>query len=117
MKSCWSSFLVVGVLIPNAMIALAVVRSSRRTDKAEPSERFFAYAKLLASLRAQMNVETRRVDNGPLFVATIRELKEYPEYRAISLLFIEEITITGKKKLTMSRARSCKRLKRPCSKA
>ena len=33
--------------------------------------------------------------NGPTMVAYIRELREYPQYRDASLLFLEGITITG----------------------
>ena len=33
-----------------------------------------------------------------MVAATIRELENYPEYRTLSVLFLEEITITGTKK-------------------
>ncbi len=99
----WSliALVICGVIVPNAMIAYGVLRAARRDEPAGPrmpSHRYFAYAQLLKSLRDQMDMERRRVENGPLFIATIRELKEYPEYRSLTLLFIEEITITGKKK-------------------
>jgi len=92
------ALLVGGVVLPNAAVAFALVRMSRRSRGDRPSMRFFAYAQLLAILRGQLDLKTRRVENGPLFIATVRELKQYPEYRALSLLFIEEITITGSRK-------------------
>lgn len=98
----WSliALVICGVIVPNAMIAYGVLRSAQRDPRSldNPSQRYFAYARLLRSLRDQMDFERRRVDNGPLFIATLRELKEYPEYGALTLLFIEEITISGKKK-------------------
>jgi len=36
--------------------------------------------------------------NGPTMMVYLRELKEYPQYRDTSLLFLEEISITGSKK-------------------
>ncbi|MEM8919547.1 MAG: hypothetical protein AAGE37_11885 [Pseudomonadota bacterium] len=36
--------------------------------------------------------------NGASIVATIRELKKYPEHRDLTLLYLEEITITGNSK-------------------
>ncbi|MEE4155587.1 MAG: hypothetical protein V2I27_15615 [Erythrobacter sp.] len=95
------ALIICGVIVPNAMIAYGVLRAGRRDEGLRarlPSQRYFAYAQLLRSLRDQMDLERRQVANGPLFIATLRELKEYPEYRALTLLFIEEITITGKKK-------------------
>lgn len=98
----WSliALVICGVIVPNAMIAYGVLRSSGRDmrEAGVPSQRYFAYATLLKSLRSQMDFERRRVDNGPLFIATLRELKEYPEYGALTLLFIEEISIQGQKK-------------------
>jgi len=98
----WSliALVICGVIVPNAMIAYGVLRSARSEPQgaSAPSQRYFAYAQLLKSLRGQMDFERRRVENGPLFIATLRELKEYPEYSALTLLFIEEISIQGGRK-------------------
>lgn len=89
---------IVGLVVPIWMLAIAALIAARRPQMPEPNKRFFAYAELLKSLHAQMDLKTRTVANGPLFAATIRELENYPEYRALSVLFLEEITITGSKK-------------------
>ena len=87
-----------GVVIPAWVAAYAAITAARRPHVPEPNKRFFAYAELLKSLHGQMDMKTRTVANGPLFAATIRELENYPEYRTLSVLFLEEINITGTKK-------------------
>ena len=87
-----------GLVIPAWVIAYAALTAARRPQVAEPNKRFFAYAELLKSLHGQLDFKTRTVVNGPLFAATVRELENYPEYRTLSVLFLEEINITGTKK-------------------
>lgn len=88
----------VGFVIPAWMVALGFVRRERQERLPEPNKRYFAYAELLKSLHGQMDMKTQTVRNGPLFAATVRELANYPEYRSLSVLFLEEITVTGTKK-------------------
>ena len=88
----------VGVVIPAWVAAYAAITAARRPQTPEPNKRFFAYAELLKSLHGQMDFKTQKVMNGPLFAATVRELENYPEYRTLSVLFLEEISITGTKK-------------------
>ncbi len=87
-----------GFVAPAWLVAISFVRRSRRPEAEEPNKRYFAYAELLKSLHMQMDPKTRTVRNGPLFAATVRELANYPEYRTLSVLFLEEITVTGTKK-------------------
>ena len=89
---------VIGFALPAWLLALSVRRASQRQFPQDINKRYFAYAELLKSLHAQMDLQTKTVRNGPLFAATVRELENYPEYRHISVLFLEEITITGSKK-------------------
>ncbi len=88
----------VGFVAPAWLVAFGYLIAARTTKPEEPNKRYFAYAELLKSLHAQMDVSTRTVRNGPLFAATVRELANYPEYRTLSVLFLEEITVTGTKK-------------------
>jgi len=87
-----------GFVAPLWMVAFSYVRRAAKPVAEEPNKRYFAYAELLKSLHAQMDPQTRTVRNGPLFAATVRELANYPEYRTLSVLFLEEITVTGSKK-------------------
>ncbi|MEP3420531.1 MAG: hypothetical protein ABJN35_02240 [Erythrobacter sp.] len=87
-----------GFVVPAWIVAFGFLARSRRPEAEEPNKRYFAYAALLQSLHAQMDIKTRTVRNGPLFAATVRELANYPEYRTLSVLFLEEITVTGTKK-------------------
>ncbi len=87
-----------GFVVPAWLVAFSYVKRARQPEAVEPNKRYFAYAELLKSLHAQMDPKSRTVRNGPLFAATVRELSNYPEYRTLSVLFLEEITITGSKK-------------------
>ncbi|MEO0464168.1 MAG: hypothetical protein AAF127_13640 [Pseudomonadota bacterium] len=88
----------VGFVVPAWLAVLTYMKAASRPKEQEPNKRYFAYAELLKSLHAQMDLKTRTVRNGPLFAATVRELANYPEYRNLSVLFLEEITVTGTKK-------------------
>jgi hypothetical protein len=94
--------IILGFAVPAWLAALALSRASARQalvmpDGPEPNKRYFAYAELLKSLHAQLDPKLT-VRNGPLFAATVRELANYPEYRTLSVLFLEEISVTGTRK-------------------
>ncbi len=61
-----------------------------------PSERYFAYAHLLNYLRDEL--QDGVVGFGPLWVATVRELRAYPEFADLTVLYLEEISVTGSDK-------------------
>ncbi len=92
------AIIALGFVVPAWMVAISFVRNAQKPQIEEPNKRYFAYAELLKSMHAQMDMKTRTVRNGPLFAATVRELANYPEYRTLSVLFLEEITVTGTKK-------------------
>ncbi|WP_152553519.1 hypothetical protein [Erythrobacter longus] len=92
------AILAVGFVIPAWVMALSFRERAKAMRVEEPNKRYFAYAALLQSLHAQLDPQSKTVRNGPLFAATVRELANYPEYRSFSVLFLEEITITGTRK-------------------
>jgi hypothetical protein len=92
------ALLAVGLVIPAWMVAFAFRDRAKAMRMDEPNKRYFAYAALLQSLHTQLDPKSQTVRNGPLFAATVRELANYPEYRSFSVLFLEEITITGTRK-------------------
>ena len=96
----WAILAVVtlGFVVPAWLVALSYLARSRGAETREPNKRYFAYASLLHSLHMQLDPKSKTVRNGPLFAATVRELTNYPEYRTLSVLFLEEITITGSRK-------------------
>ncbi|MGB3469631.1 MAG: hypothetical protein WBA51_02265 [Erythrobacter sp.] len=64
----------IGFVIPAWLAVLTYMRSASKPQVEEPNKRYFAYAELLKSLHAQLDLNTRTVRNGPLFAATVREL-------------------------------------------
>ena len=90
------ALLVVGLLIPAWLVALSVKSYVRRPRGGEPSARYGAYVRLLNSIHS--GIATGTVENGAVWAASIRELQNYPEYRDLSILYLEEITITGSNK-------------------
>ena len=90
--------LAIGLVIPAWVLAFAFRDRAKAMRLEEPNKRYFAYAALLQSLHQQLDPKSQQVRNGPLFAATVRELANYPEYRSFSVLFLEEINITGTRK-------------------
>jgi hypothetical protein len=83
-------------LVPAWLIGLAAFITAKQRRTEEPSARHAAYVRLLDALHQA--IKTGTVENGAIYVAGVRELKAYPEYRDLSLLYLEEINITGTKK-------------------
>ena len=92
------AILAIGFVVPAWVLAFAFRERAKAIRVEEPNKRYFAYATLLQSLHAQLDPNSKTVRNGPLFAATVRELANYPEYRSFSVLFLEEINITGTRK-------------------
>ncbi len=89
----------IGLGIPAWIFSLAVYYAAKRPRTSQPSARFFAYSRLIESIHSQAKFEGDMViENGALFAVTIRELKNYPEFKDISLFYLEEINITGSSK-------------------
>ena len=89
------ALIAVGIL-PAWLFGIAAFISARRPAKDKPSERYLAYVALLDSLHRVMATGT--VENGAAFAASVRELRAYAEYSDLSLLYLEEINITGSNK-------------------
>lgn len=88
-----------GLVLPIWIFFFAGFLSRRMRSGKEPSSRYFAYARLLEYLHDELSTGT--VELGPLWMATLRELCKYPEYRDISLLYLEEVKITGSNKFDL----------------
>lgn len=85
-----------GFVLPIWIFFFAAFLSRKMGSGKEPSSRYFAYVKILRFLHEE--IQEGVIGFGPLWVTGVRELQKYPEYRDVSLLYLEEITITGSKK-------------------
>ncbi len=85
----------VGLGVPAWIFSIAIYHAAKKPRKDEPSSRYFAYSRVMDRLLDEMNGETKR---APVLVATIRELRHFPEYSDISVLYLEEITVYGDQK-------------------
>lgn len=95
----WATVLLVGFVafgIPAWIFALSVYRAGNKPRKEEPSVRYFAYTQLLTYLHDV--VREGEPGFGPMWMATVRELRNYPEYADVTILYLEEINITGSRK-------------------
>ena len=83
----------VGVVVP-VWVFLFMVYTGRKVaiDK-QPGTRYRAYMAVLDRLVHEVNKDA---SNGPAVVASMRELRTYPEYRDISVLLLNATNITGK---------------------
>lgn len=89
-------FLFAGLIVP-AWLSVSLLKAAIKRPRQEvPGARYFAYVRLLDSIHS--GIATGTVDNGAIWAASIRELRNFPEYRDLSLLYLEEITITGSSK-------------------
>jgi len=71
-------------------------RMKRFSHDEEPSARYFAYARLMNYLRTE--IQDGADGFGPLWAATVRELRNYPEFADLTVLYLEEVTVTGTNK-------------------
>jgi hypothetical protein len=88
-----------GIVIP---VWLLTIVALRRTKQRNPRERLsfgnnrvMRYNQLMDYLHAACRRARGESQSAAAFVATVRELREYPEYRDLSVLFLEEITVKG----------------------
>ncbi|MBA3864621.1 MAG: hypothetical protein C0517_11845 [Erythrobacter sp.] len=73
-----------------------VVEQTRRKAKKELARQ--SYVHEYSELCIRLNGMLKSADgtfNGPAMVVYLRELKKYPEYKDMSILFLESISITG----------------------
>lgn len=88
-----------GMVIPFwLMTAFAVInyeQNRRRTAKEDKRQSFVhEYVELSTKMHEML---TSGKDNfaGPALVVYLRELKKYPEYKDLSILYLESVSITG----------------------
>ncbi|WP_298336879.1 hypothetical protein [uncultured Erythrobacter sp.] len=89
-----------GMVIPFwVMTVFAIILAEQARKQAKPSDRpikVHDYSKLMTAFDELLHQPNKNGKfNGPTMVAYIRELREYPQYRDATLLFLEEISITG----------------------
>ena len=92
-----------GIGIPAWILAMAVYRVAASASDDYRSQHYLAYFRLIEYIRNHFDAGKDRSNTnnnifGPLFVATVRELKEYPKFADITLLYLEEIKVTGSNK-------------------
>ncbi|QIQ86889.1 hypothetical protein [Erythrobacter sp.] len=56
------------------------------------------YTKLMVAIDDLIHSKGTGSFNGPALQTYLREMKQYPEYKDTSLLYLEELSITGKSK-------------------
>lgn len=91
--------IIFGMVIPFWIMVILtgiVVEQTRRKAKKELARQSYVheYAELCIKL-SEMLKAADGTFNGPALVAYLRELKNYPEYKDMSILFLESISITG----------------------
>jgi hypothetical protein len=82
----------VGLGVPAWIFSVAVFQLVKKPGKGEVGGRYFAYVRIMDRLLDELNSETNR---APILVATIRELRRFPEYKDVSILFLEEVSVHG----------------------
>jgi hypothetical protein len=85
-------------IVPAWLLGLAAFISSRKPEPNRPGARNAAYVKLLETLYPKSGEGDFSIENGAVWAACLRELKNYPEYADLSLLLLEEINLTGTRK-------------------
>ena len=87
--------ILIGMVIPFwTVVVLAVVGWSKNRNKPQKPSLVHDYTKLMQECHAAI---TKREGQpaGPIPIAHLREMKKYPEYRDITLLYLEELSIKG----------------------
>jgi len=89
--------IIFGMVIPfwlMVIVTIIVVEQSRKKEKQTRTTYVHDYARLMHAMNDDLNSSDGKF-NGPAMIAYLKELREYPQYREPTLLFLEEITITG----------------------
>ncbi|MEP3227559.1 MAG: hypothetical protein ABJO01_16405 [Parasphingorhabdus sp.] len=94
----WSALglILFGLVVPFWAIVVISAKGSRQSKSFGPSARYFAYSKVMDTLMAEL--KDGKTNRAPIVVASVRELKKYSEYRDISVLFLEEVSVNGNRK-------------------
>ncbi|WP_162925173.1 hypothetical protein [Aurantiacibacter odishensis] len=89
--------IIFGMVIPFWMlviITIMAVEGNRKRDKSGNTSYVHDYARLVKSMNEDLKSGDGKF-NGPAMIAYLRDLRDYPQYREPTLLFLEEISITG----------------------
>jgi hypothetical protein len=84
--------ILVGMVIPIWVFLYLLFTGRELAIRKQPGTRYRAYMAVLDRLVHEVNKEA---SNGPAVVASMRELREFPEYRDISVLLLNATNITG----------------------
>ena len=94
--------IVFGMVIPFWLMTVFAVLVADQTRKiTKPPSRpikVHDYTKLMTAIDDLIHSKGSGSFNGPALQIYLREMKEYPDYKDTSLLFLEELSITGKSK-------------------
>ena len=82
-----------GVVVPVWVFLYLLYTARKVAIEKQPGTRYRAYMAVLDRLVHEVNKEA---SNGPAVVASMRELRTFPEYRDISVLLLNATNITGK---------------------
>ena len=86
--------IVFGMVIPFWSMLILMAFVVRKGRAANTASNVHDYVKLMESITESFARANGRHD-GPTMMAYLRELKEYPQYREPTLLFLESLSITG----------------------
>ncbi|KUO49514.1 MAG: hypothetical protein APF78_11910 [Sphingomonadales bacterium BRH_c3] len=94
--------MVFGMVIPFwivTILTLIVADQTRKMTK-PPSRpiKVHDYTKLMVAIDDLIHSDGTGTFNGPALQIYLREMKHYPEYKDTSLLYLEELSISGTKK-------------------
>lgn len=93
------SLILFGMVIPFWVMTVFTAKIAKRqlVEQTSP-QRVLCYNELMDYLHSAWKKSRAEGQNGASIVASIRELKNYPEHRDLTILYLEEITITGTSK-------------------
>ena len=88
-----------GMVIPFWLLTVIAGRTALRKDKEGGNpHRVMRYNEIMDYLHSAWKKSEAEGQNGASIIASIRELNNYPEHRDLTLLYLEEISVTGTSK-------------------
>lgn len=88
-----------GMVVPFWAITIVTgILASKQKKAIKSPDRLMRYLELLDYMHAAFKKSNAEGQNGASIVAAIRELRNFPEHRDLSILYLEEVTITGESK-------------------
>ncbi|WP_379554454.1 hypothetical protein [Qipengyuania sp. DGS5-3] len=96
------ALIVFGMVIPfwvMTLLTMIVLYQQRKIFK-PPSRQIKVhdYTQLMVAIDDLIHSDGKASFNGPALQTYLREMKHYPEYRETSLLYLEDLSISGAKK-------------------